>query len=191
MSNPPSAYALNRVVSLALQSLEILRAEHGQIIEDDEAVLSALSQEGVTFEAVIARIGRAARQAKADAEAADAMIDDLTIRRDRFRRHESSWRGVILAAMQAVGLTKLSMPQFSLSISEGKLKVIITDESKLPDAVMNITVERTPNKDAIRLAIEDRQALISAMIENGEVPPGPFEGAILSNGPPKLTMRPK
>jgi hypothetical protein len=174
MSAPPSAFALQRVISLAMSTIEALRTEHGQVIETDDDVVAALAQEGVSFEQIMARLGRAALQAKADAAAADAIIDDLRVRRDRFRKHEEAWRAVMLSAMEAVGLTKLQTVQFSVSITPGKPRVLIVDETLLPDELVTVTVTRTP----------DRVMIKQALYDNGEVP-----GAVLSNSQPVITVR--
>jgi Siphovirus Gp157 len=172
MNAPPNAWQLERVIGLAMATIEALRTEHGQVFDDDETLLASLSEEGVDVDKILRRLASAAIQAKADAAAADAIMDDLKIRRDRFRRAEEIYRATILNAMEALGITKFPSPQFSLTVSAGKPKVLITDETILPDDLMTWT--KTPNKASIKAALETY----------GDVP-----GAVLGQAPPVLTIR--
>lgn len=189
MSQPPSAYVLQRVISEAQQALVSLRDEHGQIIEGPDEVLAALSDESIDAAGLLRRLGQAALDAKAYAAAAETRISDLEARHDRFKRQEAKYRELLLMAAQALETKKFADAELSFSISPGKPRVIITDADKLADELVKIEVVRTPVKDAIRTAIEDRNALIATMRDQGEEPPGEIEGAILSNGPPTLTIR--
>jgi Siphovirus Gp157 len=126
----------------------------------------------VDVDKILRRLASAAIQAKADAAAADAIMDDLKTRRDRFRRAEEIYRATIINAMEAVGITKFPTPQFSLTVSAGKPKVLITEETLIPDDLMIWT--KTPSKSAVKQALETY----------GDVP-----GAVMSQAPPTLTIR--
>lgn len=172
----PSGYTVQRVVSLAMETLESLRTEHGQVIETDEEVADALISEGIDIDTLLRRLTRAALDAKANAEAAKSRIEDLATRRDRFLRQNETYRATILAVMEAIGSRKFVDPEFSLGISAGRPKVIVTDETKLRDDLVTIVTTRTPNKSAI----------LAALSANQDV-----DGAILSNGSQTLTIRSK
>jgi hypothetical protein len=172
MNAPPNAWQLERVIGLAMATIEALRTEHGQVFDDSETLLASLSEEGVDVDKILRRLASAAIQAKADAAAADAIMDDLKIRRDRFRRAEEIYRATITNAMEALGITKFPTPQFSLTVSAGKPKVLITDETLIPDDL--VTWTRTPNKAAVKQALETY----------GDVP-----GAVMSNSSSVLSIR--
>lgn len=178
----PTAYALQKVVSAAMQTLEMLRTEHGQVIDTPDEVIAALSEEGVDVATILRRLARATLDAKANAAAAEARMEDLQARRDRFKRWEATYRGVILDVMEAIlprdkdGKMKFADPEFSLSVSAGQPRVIITDEATVPEAYVTVTETKAVNKTQIKYALQ-----------LGEDVPG----ASLSNGGSVLTVRSK
>ena len=76
--------------------------------------------------------------------------------------------------MQEHNIKKLELTQATLSIRLGQPKVVITDETKLPDRLCRI--KREPDK-----------LLIRQHLESGAVA---LEGASLSNAEPVLNVRP-
>lgn len=179
----PSAYALSAIVSQAMRTLETLRTEHGQVIDTDDELLAALAEENVPVKHLLTLLVRSSLDDKAMGEALESRIADMRQRRERFQRGEEAKRAVIQQVMEAVGLKSVKEPEFTLSLSVGRPKVIITepDPRLLPDAWVTIAVTRTPDKAAIKTAIEDRQALIKVKLEQGEEPPPQLDGAMLSN----------
>jgi hypothetical protein len=189
----PTAYGLQRVVSAAMQTLEMLRTEHGLVVETDDELLAALADEQVDIPRVLTLLLRGAAEAASLAEGAKARIADQRQRMERFARDQQSKRDLAQQVMEAVGLKSFKCAEATASLSVGPTKVIVTepDPKRLPDQWVTITVTRTPDKAAIRSAIEDRQALIKIMRERGEEPPPELEGAVLSNGGSVLTVRSK
>jgi hypothetical protein len=170
----PSAWQVQRVMSLARETLETLGTEHGQIFENDDDTLAALTEEGVGVDDIIRRLVRSSLDDKASAAAAKQRIADLKVRMERFERHEEAKRDTVLSIMEALGLAKFVDPEFSLSVSPGRSKVVITDEWALPLSLVEESIVRTPDKAAIKAALE----------EWGEV-----AGAVLSQAAPVLTVR--
>jgi hypothetical protein len=184
----PSAWQVQRVVSLARETVETLRTEHGQVFDDADSLLAALVEEGVGVDDIIRRLIGSALNDKANAAGAKQRIADLQARKERFERHEEAKRGTVLAIMEALGLPKFVDPEFSLSVSTGKSKVIITSEAALSDDLVTVTTIRTPDKAKIKDAIEEWTAIM-AELEDGDEGPAEVAGAILSNAPPVLTVR--
>ena len=172
----PSAWQLQRVIGLAQATVVSLCEDHGLIVETDDDVLVALSDEGVDVASVIRRLVQAALQAKADAAAAKQRIADLQARRDRFVRQEEAFRATVAAVMEALNLTSFRDVEFSLSLRPGQSKVQIIDAGLIPAALTEVTVLTTPDK-----------ALIRAALANGEDVPG----AVMSNGSTILTVNTK
>lgn len=169
MSAPPSAYQLQTVVSLAMQTVETLRTEHGQVIDTDTELLDALAGEGVNVDDIIRRLARGALDAKANAAAAEARMEDLKARRDRFRRHEAQYRSTVQEVMQALELRSFKDAEFTLSLHDGRPKVIVIDEAALADEYVTIVTTRTPNKAAIMAALDvgDVAGVAGALKSNG------------------------
>lgn len=171
--NAPSAFTLQRVISEAMSALDALRSEQGQVIETEDEILTSLQEEGIDLNTVLDRLIRAALDAKAAAAAATLRMDDLQVRKTRFQRREETCRQTLLAVMQAVELRKFATPEASLTITDGRPKVIITDEAQLPPSVIKTVVTRTPDKGAILSALRI-----------GDIIPG----AVLGNAPPVLRV---
>lgn len=177
MSRPtraPSGYLLQQIIAFAQQTLESLRLDHGQVIDDDETALAALADEGVDVNAVITRLAHAALDAKADAAAATERIADLAQRRDRFRRHEAMCRATLLQVLQALDLRSFKDPEFGLSLRDGAPRVVVTDLDALPAEYVQITATATPDLSMIRAALQRG---------------GTVAGAVLSNASPVLMVR--
>jgi Siphovirus Gp157 len=191
--NAPSAYQLEKIVSLAQQTVESLRTEHGLVLDDDESLLAALAEENVPVERIITLLVRAALDSKAMGVAADARLFDLRQRRKRFQRAEAAYRKTVQDVLESLGLTKFSDPEFTLSLGAGQSKVIVTeiDPWRLPDEWVTVETTRTPDKARIKTALEARRAEINAALERGAGVPPELEGAILSNGSAVLTVRTK
>lgn len=159
------------VLNLARITLARLRDEHGLVLDDDEDVLAALAEEGISIDEILSRLGRAALAADDMVEMLDARIKRLTARRDRFKSREALIRGTLLQAMQTLGLKKFRDAEFTAGVAEGKPKVIITDPDALPATCVRI--KREPDKPMIRWHLD-----------HGLVP-----GAELSNAESFLTIR--
>jgi hypothetical protein len=57
--------------------------------------------------------------------------------------------------MVAAGITRISSPLFTATLADGKSKVIVHDEGKIPPGYMRVKTTREPNKTAILAAHED------------------------------------
>jgi len=170
----PSSWKLERVIALAQQTLDSLRTEHGQIIEDDATAIDSLLAEGVDIPALMRSMVRASQEAKANADAVGLRIDELKTRVARYDRQQEKWRETILAAMQALDMTKHSDPEFSLSIRDGNAKLHIADIDALPRKMVVIIKIKKPLTADIRAALESGKTVA---------------GATLGNAAPILTIR--
>jgi len=175
--NAPNAWQIEQAMSALMSGRAALLAADPDLaaIAWDEAALSeALKPETDDVFALLHRILRASVQARAMADAADKMLDDLTARRDRYKRRAETMRGTVFAAMDALGIPKIELPDLTASIARGKPAALITDEAALPDEYWRTT--RAVNKSAINDAIK-----------NGVVVPG----VEMTNAIPSLQVRTK
>jgi hypothetical protein len=104
--------------------------------------------------------------------ALEGEISFLEKRHQRFSERVGKLRETIFKLMQLANLKKLERPTGTLSIANGRPKVIITDESLLP-------------KDCIRIKEEPNKEMIRLRLEHG----GNVSGATLSNAEPRLVIR--
>lgn len=170
----PSAFQLQRVMALAMETLERLRSDDGLVLETEAELRGALAEEGIEVEDILRRLVRFNLDAKANGIAADSRLADLRIRRERFRRQEETSRATILAALDAVGLTKFHDPEFSLSVAPGRPTASVPDETDVPPAFYRITQTLD-------------MALVRDMAKAGKAP----RWVVMSNGAPILTIRTK
>lgn len=99
-------------------------------------------------------------------------IERLSERRKRFDRRADALRSLAYRIMAAADLTKVTLPEATLSLLRPPPKVVITDEAAIPPAYLRTMVQ--PDKIAI-----------SKALKSGE----PVAGAALSNGEPALSVR--
>lgn len=174
MPDKISAWKLEQAMSLLMRERERMLAADPELAEDEAALLKLFEAERSTRNAmeIIHALTRAAMLADEMAEAARRMRANLDARRARFVRREEAYRGMILAALQALGLPNMKQPDFSVSWRPGGAAVIITDDTLLPTEYVRII--RQPDKIALKEALA-----------NGEV----IDGAELGNGADVLMIR--
>ncbi len=119
----------------------------------------------------LVRILRAARRTEAQSKALAEILADNRERKARLDTKAERLRGVVLHAMQELGLKRLEGPDLTASLGAGKPKVIVTDDAALPDDVC--VMKREPSKAAIAAWLAEK----------------PCPGAELSNATPSLTVR--
>ena len=169
---PPSGYRIENVMTAWMATREGL-LESDPSLEHDEAALAELlgPVEG-DVDDVLARLLRAARHAKSQAEALNGMLDDMRAREKRFLDRAATLRTTALTIMQTMDWQKREFPDFSVSVTPGALSVDVKD----PDAIPDIYVE------TVRKA--DKATILSVLKSGGAVP-----GAELARGLPSLRVR--
>jgi hypothetical protein len=153
--------------------IEMLRIRCPDIFDEGNEAIRANMLEGETrlYEHLELTV-KYMKQANAYAEAAAAEIAELRIRQAMFERRAETYREHALNLMQKAELKNLVLPRATLSVVAGVPKVVVTDETLLPDYC--IRVKREPDK-----------VIIKAEIEHGiDVP-----GAHLSNAQPYLRTK--
>jgi hypothetical protein len=167
----PSAWRVMQVIALAQQTLDTLRTEHGQVLEDEDSLRAALADEGASVDVLLSAIGRGILDARADVDAANARLDALCARRDRAARREERLRDTLLQALQAIGMSSFKAIEFGASWNAGKSRLAIVGE--VPD---DFTVaERKPVTMDIKAELER----------------GPLPFAVWTTPVPVLTIRSK
>ncbi len=171
---PPSGYRVEQAMA-AWQSARARLLSEDSALEHDQAALDDLlgDAEG-DVEDVLARLLRAARDAKAMAEASAGLIEDMRARKERYQRRNEAFRSTAFAVMDALGRSKYELPDITASIRAGQPSVQIVSEDEIPDLYVELVRKI------------DRQTIASVLKSGGEVP-----GAVLSNSLPSLSLRTK
>jgi hypothetical protein len=95
------------------------------------------------------KILRAARWVEGQAKALKEIEAEMRERRARFDAKTDTLRSIVKTALVSLDMKKLEAPDFSITISPGKPKVVITDESRDSDATLTKVV-RSPTRTRSR-----------------------------------------
>jgi hypothetical protein len=156
---------------IIIQQINGLLLMYPELAEDD--VLRADMIEGETDAFEFLRVLERKRQESASLAGAIASnIADMEIRQGRFERREQAMRTLMFKVMNACDIRKAELAEATLSIRNGTPKVIVTDETRLPEWA--IRIKREPDKKQI-----------GELLKSGT----PVEGAELSNAEPTLSIR--
>lgn len=141
--------------------------------EEDEAVTDTL--EGLSdLPELIAAADKELARAEAHAEGLAGLIKSEQARKARLEAKAERLRSAIAFAMQEAGFRKLSLPMGTLSLSQGKPTLVITEDNmtRIPPEFKKVT--ESPDKAAIREALARGEQL---------------DFAHLGNAAPTLTIR--
>lgn len=148
----PSAWQIEQAMSALMSGRAALLANDPDLAADEAAMSDALRAETDDVFALLHRMLRASVAARSMADAAEEMAANITARRDRYKRRADALRSTVFAAMDALGIPKIELPDLTASIARGKPAALITDEQALPDEYWRTT--RAVNKTAINDAIK-------------------------------------
>ena len=160
----PSGFRMEQAMATLQRALAEAPDADGVIADPIEATDDCME--------LLARVLRGAVEADTLADGAKDRMADLQARKARFEARRDQLRGIAFAAMDALELRKLELPDMTVSIKANAPRVVITDEAMLPDGLCNI--KRTPDKSAIRVLLKAGQTVI---------------GAVMSNSLPSLSIR--
>lgn len=151
--------------AIVRQQIDSLRAAWPDVFGDDDTW--AISVESQTdLHEFLREIERKREDAEALETALKLTMDNLRERRERFERREKAMRALMFSALQWADLTKLELPEATLSIRNGQPKVLITDETQIPDEFMRIKKE--PDKTLIKTALNNFEDVPGATMSNVE-----------------------
>lgn len=162
----PSAFRIEQVVSI-WESARARLLNDDENLEHDEAALKELLREAEgDVKDILARVGRAAKYAEAMAEAAKDMKAKLAAREKRYNDRNETLRGVAMAMMEALGTRKQEWPDMTISVTNGRAGVVITDLAKVPDIYVEVKTERIPDKRTIASALNAKLDVPGAELRN-------------------------
>jgi len=165
---------LNIQVEIARRLMDEFNADVG----DDEQDRRDLIEGQTDALEMIAKLLRKAKEKEGYAEAMKAIISDNRDRKARLEDSATHLRKVAAWAMGELGLTKLPLPDMTVSLRDGKPPLIIDREPNAGDVdvgIARVTVTYAWDKEAVRKWMETT----------------PFSVARLGNPEPVLTIRTK
>lgn len=162
-----------QLVSRVVREITDLLAVYPELAEDE--TLRADTLEGATdINGILAKLVQEREAAYGMAEGVKVPVDDLRQRKARLERRGEGYGEAIERVMNAAGLSKVILPNATLSISNAPPSVTVADEQAVPDQFWR--VKREIDKPAINAAVKAGE----------EIP-----GVAVSNGATRLTVRVK
>ena len=147
-----------------IREVNALLLEYPQLADDEELFRDTL--EGNTrFNEIMDRLLGEMRDNETLAEATSARIAKIRERQTRLTHRAQFYRSLMHRLLTVTGIQSVALAEAKVSIMKSPDKVIITDESAVPDAFMKITKE--PNKTAIKNAIKTGTYVPGAALSNG------------------------
>lgn len=103
-----------------------------------------------------------------DAAAIDAEIERLQERKRLIASRQKQIKEYLRENMEAAGITKISCPLFTITLAKGREVAVIDDESQIPDELIRVKTEITPDKTAILKLLKEGGEVPGAHIERGQ-----------------------
>lgn len=146
------------------QKISEMKREFPELDADDDLRFDML--EGSTkFHEIIAALLDQAMESEMMSKAVKLMIDRLSARQSALDTRYDSRRSLIHRLMQLVEMRSIEVPAGKITVASTPKKVIITDESLIPDEYMR--VKREPNKTLIKSALDKKEFVSGAALSNG------------------------
>lgn len=145
-----------------------------QVPDDIASLVDMLGNEAAQPMEILRRVICAKLDADAMATATGERIKTMQDRKARHDRRSEALRTAAFAAMDAIGMTKLVDPEFTVSIIAGRTSVMVADEAEVPDEYWKTT--RAIDKAAINEAT--KQGIV-------------IPGVLVGNAIPSLSIRSK
>jgi hypothetical protein len=153
------------------QQVNALMLEHPDLMNDEDLKADMLLG-STDFYEIIEKIHLNIMHNSALMHGLIDILDDLNRRREVLRNRVEFQRALIKRLMEVADQKSIDIPTAKISLGKSPAKVIITDETAIPDEF--VRTKREPNKTAIK----------EALVGGQDVP-----GATLSNGGTSLTIR--
>ena len=120
------------------------------------------------FEEKAKAVATIALNVNTDVEAIDAEIERLKERKRIIQNRVQGLKDYLRENMEATGITKISCPVFTITLSKGRESVVVDDESAIPDDLMRVTTKIDPDKTAIAAKIKAGEEVPGAHLERGK-----------------------
>lgn len=145
-----SLYEIDSRIRDILDSIYDAADEDGEVGEID---LTELKELQAARETKLENIALYVKNLAVEASAIKDEENVLADRRKRLERKCERMKDILINAMKEDGNKKISSPRFEAVIRDSK-KTEIIDESLIPEEYMNTKITKTPDKTAIKKAIE-------------------------------------
>lgn len=147
-----------------INEVNLLLREFPQL-KDDEELLADTVEGQTKLHEIMEKFLSAMRENETLAEAVSQRIGKLRERQTMLTHRAQFLRQLMHRILEQSGVKSVALPEAKISVVNSPDKVIITDETAIPDAFMRITKE--PNKTAIKNALKSGTYIPGATLSNG------------------------
>lgn len=144
-------------------AIKQLIAKKNQLLDDD--LIHDMIEGETDFYEALACVVDEINENRAMIDAIATRQKDLTERKGRFQHKGEVLRELVQEMMEIAGERKAVLPEATISLTAARPKVIIGDESKIPEQFFKI--ERRLDKAALLAALKDKAGVSGAMLSNG------------------------
>lgn len=167
-----------------MADIRIAKAQIGSVLEalshflsdDDEALKLDMLEGETSLNEIVSRLLADNEDDEGTMSNLDAQIDVRAARKERIGNRIEARKKAITSLMDCARITKLPLPEATVSLRTIQPRAKVVDVNEVPDAFVTKSVVRKPNLD-----------LINEAIERGETIPG----VVMTNGQASLSVRRK
>lgn len=160
-----SAAYSEHTLAIQTRAAQVLKAALLEITDDPDAIADTIEGETNLHEA-IAKVMDGITEDEVMIAGLRSMTEQLAARRARYEARIDRRRNAIERAMSAGELTKLELPQATLSIRRVPPALLVEDETVIPPRFW-ISQEPKLDKSALKRALTDEEAVPGARLDNG------------------------
>ena len=146
------------------QQVSNLLLRYPELANDEDGLALSIESETEVPE-LLAQLVEIEAEAASMAGALQTRIADLHIRSDRYAKRGKAARELAHVIMADAGLPKLELPEATLSIRKGTIKVVVPDDDAVPDRFCRFV--RSVDKTALKTALDAGEPLNYAALERG------------------------
>jgi mannitol-specific phosphotransferase system IIBC component len=150
---------------IVTQQIAALLLTYPELAEDEILRADTIEAETEAHD-LLRKIEQARQDATAMAGAVATLIAGLELRLGRFERREKAMRELAFKIMQVANLKRIELAEATLSTINGQQRVVITDESLIPDILCRFKKE--PDKTKIKEALKAGNKVLGAVLSNAE-----------------------
>lgn len=170
---------MNQMAEIRIAKAQIsgvLEALAHFLSDDDEALKLDMLEGETSLNEIVSRLLADNEDDEGLIAALDAQVDIRAARKERVGNRIEARKKAIASLMDCAQITKLPLPEATLSLRTLQPRPKVVDPDALPSGFVKIVEVRKPDLDAIKAAIEDGATI---------------PGVVMTNGSSSLTVRRK
>jgi hypothetical protein len=132
---------------------------------DQQTLIDTMEGLDGTLDDKLLNVGKFVLSLENQAEGIKEAEKRMEARRKALENKAGWLRDYMKLAMERTGKVKLNAPDIALSLARLPPKVVIEDESKIPDSYWTVKIERALSKSAIKVSFDNGMEVPGAKVE--------------------------